>query len=225
MAQWWALMIGNSRLHWGAFADYTLQGIEHTDHDTVGTGVQQLQYVASVVPRQTTWIEAQFPEARVITLRDIPLRHCYPQLGIDRALAVWGAGQHYGFPCLVIDGGTALTFSGATGDRQWLGGAILPGLKLQFKSLAQATAALPEVNLPEQLPQRWARETQGAIASGITRTVLAGVNDFIQAWQAEFPQGKILVTGGDGPWLAQHIPRLIYDPALIFRGFQALKEP
>ncbi|MBV5260023.1 pantothenate kinase [Synechococcus moorigangaii CMS01] len=224
MEQWWALMIGNSRFHWGEFRGTTLEMVQHTPHDTIPMGVSNLVYLASVVPPQTARIQAQFPTAQPLTLADIPLKNVYGQLGIDRALAVWGAGMRYGFPCLVIDGGTALTFSGVDGAQRWAGGAILPGLGLQFRSLASHTAALPQVTLPLQLPPRWANETPGAIASGITYTLLAGVKDFVQAWRQRFPHSPIITTGGDGAWLAAQLPPLTYDATLIFRGFSALKQ-
>ena len=63
-------------------------------------------YVASVVPSQTVLWQA-YPEVHVITLDKIPLLGVYPTLGIDRALAVLGAGETLGFPILVIDAGTA----------------------------------------------------------------------------------------------------------------------
>jgi type III pantothenate kinase len=169
------------------------------------------------------------PQAQIITLADIPLKNLYPTLGVDRALALYGAGESCGYPCLVIDGGTALTFSGVDGDRQLIGGAILPGLGLQFRMLAQNTAALPKVHLPDSLPPRWAMDTQGAIASGILRTVLAGVIDFIQAWQQQFPTGAIAITGGDGAWLYQQLsqqnyPGIQYVPDLIFLALQKVIE-
>ena len=72
-----------------------------------------------------------------IGLEDIPLEGLYPSLGVDRALALWGAGATWGFPCLVIDGGTALTLTGGNGDGFLVGGAILPGLRLQLQSLGR----------------------------------------------------------------------------------------
>lgn len=48
---------------------------------------------------------------------------------------------------LVIDAGTALTFTAADADQRLVGGAILPGLGLQRSSLAQKTATLPRVEL------------------------------------------------------------------------------
>jgi len=67
-----------------------------------------------VVPNQRE-LWANYGNLRIITLKDIPLLDLYPTFGIDRALAVLGAGKKYGFPCLVIDAGTALTFT------EWIG--------------------------------------------------------------------------------------------------------
>ena len=94
-----------------------------------------------------------------------------------------GAGETYGYPVLVIDGGTALTITGIDANRRLIGGAILPGLRLQLRSLSVGTAALPEIILPQQLPPRWSNNTPDSIASGILYTVSAGISDFIQDWQ------------------------------------------
>lgn len=224
---WLALMIGNSRLHWAEFSGGQLLKTWHSLHGILPESLPQPLYFASVVPAQTGLLINHFPQAQEITLNDIPLENLYPTLGIDRALAVLGAGEKYGFPCLVIDGGTALTFSGVDGDRRFIGGAILPGLGLQFRTLSQGTAELPKVDLPETLPPRWATNTGGAIASGILHTVLAGIKDFIQDWQREYPQAAIVLTGGDGQWLKQNLQRydysLFYEPELIFWALQSIK--
>ncbi|NES21438.1 MAG: pantothenate kinase [Symploca sp. SIO3E6] len=186
-------------------------------------------YIASVVPAQTK-LWQNYPTAQVITLADLPLQELYPTLGIDRALAVLGAGETYGYPVLMIDAGTALTFTGANAQRQLIGGAILPGLGLQLKSLAQKTAALPATQLPSQLPTRWAMETPGAIESGVIYTVLAGIQDFIANWQQQFPDTQIALTGGDSDLLLKYLQvkfpetaaQIIADPHLIFRGMGKL---
>src|SRR5690349_6931079 len=48
-------------------------------------------FIASVVPSQTALWQL-YPDIRIITLDQIPLKSVYPTLGIDRALALWGAG-------------------------------------------------------------------------------------------------------------------------------------
>jgi len=164
--------------------------------------------VASVVPAHTRHIQS-YPALRLLTLGDIPLGQTYPTLGHDRALALWGAGCEYGWPVVVIDGGTALTLTGADGQGNLVGGAILPGLGLQWQSLGQNTAQLPRIPPGDWadraliLPPRWARNPQEAIASGILYTLLAGLREFIAQWQEQYPHSPVVCTGGDSPLLAQ----------------------
>jgi len=252
-------MIGNSRLHWAWFNDSTIQEAWDTDHLPVAlvesliqswaSGVmpkeilppslislpssdsrwQMSLYIASVVPAQTKLWQS-YPAAKVITLDDLPLKEVYPTLGIDRALAVLGAGAVYGYPILVIDAGTALTFTGADADCRLIGGAILPGLRLQLQSLAQTTAALPETQLPIQLPPRWAMQTNVAIESGVIYTILAGIRDFIEDWRCQFRDSKIAITGGDAAVLLNYLrvqfpevaSQIVVDSNLIFWGMRSL---
>ena len=233
---WLALMIGNSRLHWAKFNGANL--VEAWDIDHLGAGDERLAsgewkklplHIASVVPSETFFWQ-NFPNVKVINREQIPLKGIYSSLGIDRALALLGAGVTSGWPILVIDGGTALTLTGADEQRQLIGGAIFPGLKLQIKSLAQGTAALPEIPLPNQLPPRWALDTKSAIQSGIIYTVLAGIANYMQAWWREFPKGQIVLTGGDRTVLFSYLEFLFpdiakkvkVDPHLIFWGIRDL---
>jgi type III pantothenate kinase len=186
-------------------------------------------YLCSVVSSQTE-IWQQFPQVKPIALTDIPLLDLYPTLGIDRALAVLGAGENYGYPILVIDGGTALTITGVDRDRSLIGGAIMPGLKLQLQSLSIGTSALPAIELPLQLPARWSNNTEGAIASGILHTLSSGISDFIHDWERLFPESKMIFTGGDGELLAKYLQSILpihladrvgFDRDLLFSGILA----
>lgn len=250
------LMIGNSRLHWACFVGDTLQEAWDTNHLPAGSqdplsAISQLipeassplrqilqqsdtqtplsLYLASVVPDQTKLWQT-YPAAKIITLEHLPLLGLYPTLGIDRALAVLGAGETFGYPVLVIDSGTAMTFTGADANKQLIGGAILPGLGLQLQSLAQKTAALPATKLPQNLPQRWAKDTPTAIESGVVYTVLAGIRDFILDWRCQFPDSKIALTGGDSEVLISYIQvqfpeiasQIISDRHLIFWGIRSV---
>ena len=167
---------------------------------------------ASVVPKQTA-IWQSYPDVRIITLDQLPIGGLYPTLGIDRALALLGAGNQLGWPVLLIDAGTALTFTGGNVNRYLIGGAILPGLGLQLTSLGKKTAALPLVSLPESLPRRWATDTAGAIQSGVVYATVAGVRDFIEDWRCLFPHSKIAITGGDRTLLLQYLASAFPDTA------------
>jgi type III pantothenate kinase len=209
--EWLALAIGNSRLHWAYCSGNKLCQAWHTDYfqPTAQWRLLALQdnsipqnlplYLASVVPAQTS--QWQPFAQQVLTLADLPLHDLYPTLGIDRALAALGAGEKFGYPILVVDGGTALTITGFNADRRLVGGAIWPGLRLQLQALNQGTSALPNLQPDWSQVDRWATDTPGAIASGIFHSTLAGIKDFWQDWQQQFPKTVLVVTGGDGEFL------------------------
>ncbi len=251
---WLALMVGNSRLHWAWLTDEMLQQTWNTPHLSAEKVrlliASQLNFEDSDIPRSTPtpiwetlpelWIASvvsdqthlwqTYAHVRTIALDQIPLQNTYSTLGVDRALAVWGAIEIYGSPILVIDGGTALTFTGADGPR-FVGGAILPGLQLQFRMLGQETSALPVIE-EMTLPDRWAMTTIEAIQSGILHTVLSGIQSFIEDWQTRFPQSVVVFTGGDGNllygYIQQRSPQLasqvIVDSNLWVWGLRSIKK-
>jgi type III pantothenate kinase len=251
---WLALMIGNSRLHWGLFGDETLVNTWDTNYVDAET-VQQLAEcknlgdflhrvngeieteispwglspiqiaIASVVPAQfLVW--QNYPLVKIITLDDICFQGMYPTFGIDRALALLGAVSFFGFPVLVIDTGTALTFTGVDKHQELIGGAILPGLGLQLATLGQKTGQLPQVAIPKQLPQRFALNTHEAIQSGIIYSLLAGIRDFLESWWQDFPSGQVVMTGGDRVIIQSYLKslypqlanRITIEANLIFWG-------
>jgi type III pantothenate kinase len=238
MDDWLALTIGNSRLHWGWFRGDWLRDSFHTAPLCQGLTQERLReilpftvnypsiplIIASVVPQQTEYC-LTYPDTQVIGLEQIPLLDLYPTLGIDRALAVFSAGRRYTFPCLVLDAGTGLTFTGVDGERRLVGGAILPGLRLQFQSLGNRTAALPLISLPEKIPPIWGRNTRQAIESGILHTTLAGIEKFLREWWILYPDSAVVITGGDASFLWRLIERneVILDENLVFRGMAMLR--
>lgn len=258
MTEWLALSIGNSRWHWALFQD---DGLQHT-WDTPSMSVTQLEafiahpqacaplshptmlpevWLASVVPEQLDrW--RGYPRLELITLSRIPLQQVYPTFGVDRALALWGAihtssadrSASHPRATLVIDCGTAMTFTGADPHHTLLGGAILPGLQVQFQALGQQTAALPALNTNRilEMPDRWAKNTEEAIASGILHTATASIQDFVSNWRGSFPDSTIVMTGGDAallhtllkqvsPEVSQSIQ---LDLNLAFWGIRAVRQ-
>lgn len=277
-APWLALVIGNTRLHWGYFDQGVLAAVWHTCHLSKSTvdglmpqphlqRIWPLLYelvdnpqglppsrseslpipiwIASVVPSQTRlWTQA-IPEAQVVERSRLPLKNIYPTLGIDRAINLLGAKQTLGRLALVIDSGTALTLTAGVDDSVY-GGAIMPGVRLQLESLGQQTAELgallPEVSVKTQpsrgrpsakskLPDRWARNSEGAIASGIAYGLTSACLDYITDWWQQFPDGAVILTGGDGPLLYQYLQqrtpkvasRVLVDSDLMFKGMQAYR--
>jgi type III pantothenate kinase len=265
---WLALVVGNSRLHWGAFGGDRWLGGWHTPHLTPQQGqalmtkkfavwdgigeispasqipapvAQQLTaglpqgdfpelWVASVVASQRDLWQG-YPALHTVTTAQVPLTGAYSTLGVDRALSLVGAGAIYGWPVLVVDGGTALTLT-AGAQQALVGGAILPGVRSQFRALHDYTDGLPWLQ-PEHLqpPHLWAKTTPEAILSGVLHTQLAGLQEFITHWRGQFPNGAVVFTGGDGAALAtaltakypQHQGYLQIDPNLMFWGLRVCR--
>jgi type III pantothenate kinase len=250
--EWMALAVGNSRLHWAWFQQGHLQQTFHTPHPNLTppqdwTAWQRLcpflqqenlypeLWVASVVPSQTQ-LWQHYPDAAILEPLQVPLLKTYPSLGLDRAIALWSAGITYGWPVLVIDGGTALTLTGADAEGAFVGGAILPGLGLQMRSLQHGTAELPKVELPPQLPDLWANDTQTALQSGVVYGAITALTHRIYQWHSTYPESPILLTGGDTVVLLDYLTQwhqqssssnglhhLTPDPHLMFKGISALR--
>lgn len=247
MIDWLALVIGNTRWHWAWFKASELQQVWHTSHlappqpsdvtlrslwsQPVPPQILELPldsihiWAVSVVPAQAQYLH---PLSQVQWINHFGLKNTYPTMGLDRVVTLWGAGQRYGWPVLVIDGGTALTFT-AGAEGAFVGGAILLGLRSHLAALHHSTAALPLVNLPHTLPPRWAIDTPSALQSGVIHTVLASIEQYIQSWQQQHPESAVIFTGGDGDYLHRFyqqtlnqnqalLNRTWFDPNLMFWG-------
>lgn len=174
--------------------------------------------IASVVPNlQTPWHD--LPQTQIITTADVPLDGLYSSMGSDRALAAFGAGEFYGYPILVIDAGTAITLTAIDPHKKLMGGAIMAGLRSQFAMLHSNTAALPMLTAPDSLPHRWAINTNTAMQTGIVHILLMGLQAYIDDWRSQFPESKVIMTGGDADQFQKWGLAIdIVDPNLIFRG-------
>jgi type III pantothenate kinase len=118
--EWLAAVLGNTHVRWGWFVGETLVKVEQFPaHQPLSWPEQTELWLAPVgsapLPPESPWVHR-------LELSQVPLRDPYPGLGLDRALALWAAGIHYGWPCLVIDAGTALTLTGADCDGSLVGG-------------------------------------------------------------------------------------------------------
>ncbi len=97
---------------------------------------------------------------------------------------------------IVVDFGTALTFTTISKDREILGVAIAPGLQTAMRALSQNTAKLPEV--PLELPtSAIGKNTTHALQAGILLGYVGLVPFMIQHIENELGEKcKVIATGG-----------------------------
>lgn len=118
------------------------------------------------------------------------------EIGTDLVANAVAAHQLYQSDCVVIDFGTALTFTTVDSTGKILGVAIAPGLITAMKALFGNTAQLPEV--PLELPESVVgKNTIHAIQSGILWGYVGMVRQMIQKTREELGEHYIAIaTGG-----------------------------
>ena len=119
------------------------------------------------------------------------------QVGADRIVNAVAAVEKYGGPLIVVDFGTATTFCAITENREYLGGSIMPGIKISSDALFEKTAKLMRVELikPETVV---CRNTAESIQSGIIYGYVGSVDYIVERIRQEmkWKNPKVIATGG-----------------------------
>jgi type III pantothenate kinase len=133
------------------------------------------------------------PEMYHLLKMEIPSPY---EIGTDLVCNATYAYYTYKSTCVIVDFGTALTFTVVTGEGQILGVSIAPGLKTAVKALFSNTAQLPEV--PLVMPDSAiGKNTVHAIQAGILWGYVGMVREMIAQIKKEVGQDcKVLATGG-----------------------------
>ena len=168
--------------------------------------------VGSVVPELTPVLLAQLGESgwtgRALRFPELPIvphRLATPQTtGIDRVCAVRAAWAQVGGACIVVDGGTAVTVNWVDSSGTFLGGAIIPGLRLWLESLHTGTAQLPACPcVTDSMPDACGDGTANALKAGAFHGIAGAVERLVrEARRLLGATTPVLVTGGSGAWLA-----------------------
>ena len=142
------------------------------------------------------------------------------QIGADR-LANAGAVAYYGYPCIVVDFGTAVTFDVIGPERTYLGGAIAPGLASMGDYLARNTALLPAIE-PHEPKHAIGTSTVEAMHSGAVYGYRGMVKEILAKLEEEVGRRPTVVaTGGDAALIARGVPRIDHvDPDITLNGLR-----
>lgn len=143
------------------------------------------------------------------------------EVGADRIANSIAATHSYpNQNLIVIDFGTATTFCAVSSQKAYLGGAILPGVRLSVDALSNKTAKLPSVEIlkPDNVV---GKTTIESIQSGVFYGVLGACRELIERISKEAFAGNkpvILATGGFASLFDNHD---LYDhlvPDLVLQG-------
>ena len=144
-------------------------------------------------------------------------------VGSDQIVDAVAALQEYPCPIIVIDMGTATTMSVIDKHGNYIGGVILPGLKVSLDSLSSNAAQLPFISL--EIPGKViGKNTIDCMRSGILYGNAAQMDGIIDRMEEELGQtASVVATGGLSRFvtpLCRH--KIHYDQALLLKGLLAL---
>ncbi len=201
-----------------------------------GVAADQLQgaAIASVVPAATAalrrlaehMIAGQTVVVAPGTKTGIPILIDNPrEVGADRIANSVAVADKYGAPSIVVDFGTATNFDVVSGEGEYVGGVIAPGLEVSHDALIGATAALREVEL---VPPRSVigKGTVEAIQAGLLYGHAAMVDGICERLVAESGGDPVIVaTGGLASTIVPHCSLVeVIDEFLTLDGLRLIYE-
>lgn len=221
------LDVGNSQIFAGAFdgdrlrLQFRMSSKNHVSSDEIGVffrnalrendiNPKKIRHISisSVVPdlvHSLTGACQKYFDIQPFLLRPgtktgLRIRYNNPlEVGSDRIANAIAAGRLYpGRNALIIDFGTATTFTAVTADRDYLGGPILPGLRLSMEALESGTARLPVVEImkPQELMPK---STVESIQSGLYFGHLAMARELGRQIREQcFKKGDTVILGTGG---------------------------
>lgn len=144
-------------------------------------------------------------------------------LGSDRVADAVAASSLYPCPVITADLGTATTISVVDRNHTFLGGMIIPGVRVALESLSRRASQLPDIALsaPKSVI---AKNTVDCMRNGIiysTASALDGVTARIEEELGE--PCTVVATGGNAGNIIPFCKRkIIYDDQLLLKGLMLI---
>ena len=147
------------------------------------------------------------------------------ELGADLVVAAVAALQKYPKPQIILDLGTATTFSVLDSKGLFRGVVIYPGVMVSFDALASRTAQLPRISFDE--PKQVIGTTSvDSMQSGLIYGNAGMLDGLIERIEGELGEKcTVIATGGLSGKIVPHCKRdIILDENLLLDGLRILYE-
>jgi len=215
--------------------EYGLQLLGLLEHAGVKVGELEGIVLSSVVPQLTSRLVESCRRylkcEPLVVGSDLKtgvriLYHSPASVGPDRIADAAATVHLHGAPAIVVDFGTATTFNAITADREYLGGAIAPGILTAADALTEHTSRLPRIDVIRP-PSVIGQNTVHAMQSGLYYGYVALVEGMLVRMKRELNGNpiKTIATGGLAELIAQETDVFdIIDPWLTLEGLRILWE-
>ncbi len=188
--------------------------------------VPQLDYSLRAACVKYFSVEPFFLQTGVKTGLNIKYRNP-ADVGADRiANAIAATHRFPGKHLIIIDFGTATTFCVINAKKAYLGGVILPGIRLAVDALSNNTAKLPAVEIIK-IEQVVGRSTIESIQSGVFYGALGACRELIDRIKKEAFAGDDVLVLATGGFASLFDKQGIYDqhlPDLVLQGVRLAAE-
>ncbi len=143
------------------------------------------------------------------------------ELGADRIVNATAAYHLYKTSLIIVDFGTATTFCALSGEGDYLGGIIVPGIGISVEALFEKTALLPRIELVKPATVI-GKGTVESMQSGIIYGFAELVDGIVKRMKKEFSaEAKVIATGGWAELIASESKTI--DEVVPFLTLKGLK--
>lgn len=146
------------------------------------------------------------------------------QIGADRIANACAAAHLYPAPSITVDLGTAASFDVLNSRKEFIGGIITAGMKIQAEALSMRTSKLPKLHI-EPSKNVIGRNTIDAMLSGIVRGQAAMIDGLIEECEKELGEKAfIIAAGGYSDIVSRYMKRKFdcINPDLTLTGLKIL---
>jgi len=147
------------------------------------------------------------------------------QLGSDLVVDAVAGVSEYSVPQIIIDMGTATTITAIDREKRFLGGAIMPGVRVSHDALIDRTSQLPKIAL-EKPKKVIGSNTIDCIKSGIIYGNAGAIDGIIDRYREELGEDcTVIATGGLAKVIAPLCKNeIIIDEDLLLKGLMLIYE-
>ena len=145
------------------------------------------------------------------------------QVGSDRIVVAVAALAEYKPPMILMDLGTATTMDVIEPENVYMGGVILPGVKVALDALTSRAAQLPAISLDK--PKRVVgKNTVDCMRSGMMYGTAASIDGLVDRIEEELGHSATLVaTGGMAQFVTPLCKRkVILEKDLLLKGLNII---
>lgn len=143
------------------------------------------------------------------------------ELGADRiANAIAATHRYPNENLIIVDMGTATTFCAINSKKEFLGGAIIPGMKVAMSSLVTSTSKLPTVEIVAS-DHALGRSTVEGIQSGLYFSALGTIKEITGRLRKEAFNDEPVRVIGTGGFASLFLDSKLFDveiPDLVLQG-------